>query len=222
LQLGRLAAAVEEPAEPDELPSPVEVDPEAPPVPLAPALPEEPRVPDEPLEPDPIEPELAPRLDDPEEPAPLLAEPTVLLPELDPELEPRLEEEPELFIALFSWMLPCASRQCVAADTFGVAVAPDVPLIESELDCAEAANAPHAISDDASSAVFKKFIFYLLGIPLLLNRYAHQPFPELQLNLLKQVHPSATTFIRVDCANNPNRLFDRVSAYSPREAGNCP
>ena len=96
LQLGRLAAAVEEPAEPDELPSPVEVDPEAPPVPLAPALPEEPRVPDEPLEPDPIEPELAPRLDDPEEPAPLLAEPTVLLPELDPELEPRLEEEPEL------------------------------------------------------------------------------------------------------------------------------
>jgi hypothetical protein len=81
----------------------------------------------------------------------------------------------------------------------------------------------HMRSAMMRAARFSKSSFSIsLGIPLLLNRYAHQPFPELQLNLLKEVHPSATTFIRVDCANNPNRLFDRVSAYSPREAGNCP
>jgi hypothetical protein len=52
-------------------------------------------------------------------------------------------------------MLPGASRQCVAAESAGVSVAAEVPLIVLEGDCTDAANAPQRTSDDASSAVFK-------------------------------------------------------------------
>ena len=154
LQLGRLAAAFV--VDPDGA-SPVDVAPEAPPVPRVPEVPAEPSV----LDPEPLDP-IADVPDELEPLEPVAAEPTVppepLVPELDPRDGEELELEPELFIALFSWTLPCASRQCVAADTFGVSVAAGLPLIEPEPDCADAPNAPHAMSDDASSAVFKKFI----------------------------------------------------------------
>jgi hypothetical protein len=138
LQLGRFAAAVfVVPPVPvaldglEPLFRPVEVEPDAPPVPEVPAEPADPSV--EPLEPEPPDPE------------PLPAEPTVEplpdepdpLPELEPKpallpLDPDPELDPELFIALFSWMLPLASRQCVVGETFGVEVAPDEPLIEPD------------------------------------------------------------------------------------------
>jgi hypothetical protein len=157
LQLGRFAALVD----PDPLPRPVDVEPDAPPVPLAPALPDEPSV---------LPPALDPPVLEPVEPEP--AEPTVppLLPELEPEpeAEPKLElePEPELFIALFSWICPFASRQCVVGDTLLVSVAPGEPLIEPELDWADAESTPHATSAEARSVVFRNFIsLSFIGLP---------------------------------------------------------
>jgi len=153
LQLGRFAALVD----PEPLPSPVDVEPDAPPVPLAPALPDEPSV---------LPPALEPPVLEPLEPP---ADPTVplLLPEVEPEPEPKLElelePEPELFIALFSWICPFESRQCVVGDTLLVSVAPGEPLIEPELDWADAQRTPHATIAEARSVVFRNFISLSLG-----------------------------------------------------------
>ena len=142
-----------EPEEPDELPRPVDVDPEAPPVPVVPALPDEPRV--EPPEPEPPlpEPSVEPLPDDPD--PPLEPRPELLPLDAEPELEP------ELFIALFNCTFPLASRQCVVGEMLLLEVAPLVPPIdpdEPDPDCAKAESAPHAISADASNVVFNTFI----------------------------------------------------------------
>ncbi len=129
MQFGRFAAAVE----PEPLPRPVDVEPDAPPVPWVPKLPEEPSV------------------------LPAAELPVVLLLEPDPSLE-SLEPEVGLLLALFNLMFPFTSLQWVAADTEGVEVAADEPLIEPELDCAEALSTPHAISAEARSVVWGTFM----------------------------------------------------------------
>jgi hypothetical protein len=108
----------------EPLSRPVEVEFDALPVPDVPANPAEPSV--EPLEPEPLpaEPTVEPLLDE-AEPLPELELSPAVLP-LDP------EAEPGLFIALFSWIFPLASRQCVVGETALVLVAPVELLIEPE------------------------------------------------------------------------------------------
>ena len=89
----------------------------------------------------------------------------MLVLEPDPSVE-SLGPELGLLLALFSLMFPLTSLQWVAAETEGVDVAADVPLMEPELDCAEAERTPHPTMADARSVVFKKFMRSLPDVVL--------------------------------------------------------
>ena len=81
-------------------------------------------------------------------------------------------------------MLPFASRQCVIAETFGVDIAPEEPLMVPEPVCADVVSAPHSTSDDASSAVSKSFISISLKFSPHLNHRPLRLFLEFCLKLL--------------------------------------
>jgi len=187
LQLGKFVAAVDDEPAPLLL-KPVEVEPDAPPVPGVPELPAEPSVEPPELAPFPAEPTVPGRLFDVDSVEPTLLRMLVV------------ELEPEPFTALLSWMCPFASRQCVAGETLGVAVAAGEPLmmLESlELDCAEAERAPHTAKAETRSADFRTFIALSLHITSAQQRARQSvPGPGSQI-----FHAKPRRSARLSCVN---------------------